>query len=246
MFDNSIGDRTPFTGSYGHGVSSTSERKEIRGQKVEESLTAPVAAPGPGQVQELSGFYNKTLASVDQLRYPVNFPALDKNGGSEASAAKPQSAAGSSTSPSTVRYLTGKEAQEQGDEIKNQVQGEIERLMQQDNTKDDLDKRPGHVHREYVEGDGYEGKLDFDPKTRKPLHMESEVDGGSTWKYGYDRGSGSTPETFSRETISPVYSEKEGGEVNGSLSHHLKQTVIKNKDGTMAMREEESTRPDEQ
>jgi hypothetical protein len=244
MFDNRIGERAPFTNSSGPGVSTAFERKAIREQKLEESLVAP--APGTEQVRELSSFYNKTLTSVEQIRYPFTFPAIDKNGSSEASGASPQSSTGTSTNPSNIKYLTGKESQEQVDEIKNYVQGEISRLIQKDNSKDDLDKRKGHVRMQYVEGDGYEATLEYDPKTRKPLHLKSEVDGGRTWKYGYDRGNGSTPETYSRETISPLEPEKEGDVIDESASHHLKQTIFKNEDGTETMREEESIKPNEE
>lgn len=244
MYNNITGDRAPFTGSYGYGVQSTDDRKAVREQKIEESLMAPVAAPGAEQVQDLSRFYNKALASVDQIRYPCTFPDIDKKGSSEASAASPQSSAGTSTAPSSIRQLTGKEAQEQADEIKSYVKDEMNRLIQRDDTKKDLDKRKGHVHMDYVEGDGYTATLKYDPKTRKPLHMDSQVDGGRTWKYGYDRGNGSTPETYYRETISPVIPENEGDAIDGSVSQHLKQTVITNKDGTVTVQEEESTKPD--
>ena len=100
----------------------TTERA-VREQKIEESLMAPVAAPGAEQVQDLSRFYNKALASVDQIRYPCTFPDIDKKGSSEASAASPQSSAGTSTAPSSIRQLTGKEAQEQADEIKKLCKG---------------------------------------------------------------------------------------------------------------------------
>jgi hypothetical protein len=242
MFDNSIGQGAPYTGSYGYGVSTAGERKAIRGQKIEESLMAPVAAPGAEEVQNLSSFYNRTLACVDQLRHPCDFPAIDKNGGTEASADSPQSSTGTST-PSNVRYLTGREAQEQADEIKEHVQGEIGRLIKKDQTKQDLDKRKGHVHVDYVEGDGYKATLDYDPKTRKPLHMESQVDGGRTWKYGYDSAKGSTPDAYYRETISPLTPENEGDPIDESASQHLKQTIITNKDGTVTVREEESVEP---
>ncbi|MGV8121474.1 MAG: hypothetical protein AB2L14_17070 [Candidatus Xenobiia bacterium LiM19] len=195
-------------------------------------------------MQDLSRFYNKALASVDQIRYPCTFPAIDKKEGSEAQAASLQNSTGTSASPSSIRQLTGKEAQEQADEIKDHVKDEMNRLIQRDDTKKDLDKRKGHVHMDYVEGDGYTATLEYDPKTRKPLHMESQVDGGRTWKYGYDRGNGSTPETYYRETISPVTPENEGDTIDGSASQHLKQTVITNKDGTVSIQEEESTKPD--
>jgi hypothetical protein len=223
MADINIGDRAAYTGSVNYGVSSAGERKAIRGQKLEESLTAPVAAPGAEQVQELSCFYNGALTSVDQIRHPFEFPDLD-----------------------TMQCRPQKEAQGQVDQIKSHVQDEIGRLIQQDGTADDLDKRKGHVRMEYVEGDGYEATLAYDSKTGKPIHMESQVDGGRTWKYGYDRAHGSTPETYSRETISPVFTGKEGGEVDGSLSHHLKQTIYNNKDGTVSMREEEGMTRDEE
>ncbi|MDQ7825591.1 MAG: hypothetical protein RDV48_22515 [Candidatus Eremiobacteraeota bacterium] len=245
MFDNRISERAPLTAPFGHGASTVDERKEIRGQRIEESLMAPVAAPGAEQVQELSSFYNKILDSIDQLRYPCAFPALDEKGGSEATAS-PLSSIGTSTSPSDVKRVTGKEAQKPADEIKNYVQGEIDRLIQKDGTKGDLDKRTGHVQMDYVEGDGYKATLNYDPHTRKALHMESQIDGGRTWKYGYDRGNASTPETYSRETISPLTPEKEGDETNGSVYHHLKQTILNNKDGTVSMREEESIKPDEE
>jgi len=78
MFDSRIGERAVFSGSAGFGVSSADERKALRGQRIEECLMTPVAAPGTLQVQELSCFYNKTLACVDQLRHPVRFPDLDR------------------------------------------------------------------------------------------------------------------------------------------------------------------------
>ncbi|GEM_PF-1117609 len=244
MFDNTIGERAPYTASFGYGVSSTDERKTIREQKVEESLMAPVTTPGAEQVQNLSSFYNKTLASVDQLRYPFTFPDIDKKVSSEASVATPQSSIDTSTDQSKIKQLTGQEAQEQADEIKNYVKGEIDRLIQKDGTKKDLDKRKGYVRMEYVEGDAYKATLEYDPRTRKPLHMDSQVDGGRTWKYGYDRGNASAPETYSRETISPLTPEKEGEVIDGNVSQHLKQTIFDNKDGTEVVLEEESIKPD--
>jgi len=234
MFNNISGDRTPYTASFSPGMTSLDERKAVREQKLEDSLAATqVAAPGPEQVSELSRFYNKALDSIEQIRYPVPFPAMDKKEGSDSPAAS-----------SNVQYLTGSEAAEQSGEIKSYINDEIGRLIGKDNSKDDLDKRKGHVRMECVEGDGYQARLEYDTKTRKPIHLESEVDGGRTWIYGYDRATGSTPETYSRETISPVFQENEGETVDTSLSSHLKQTVLKNADGTEAVRQEESVSPD--
>jgi len=226
MFNSIAGDRTPLTGSYSPGVGSADDRKAVREQKLEESLaTTQVAAPGPEQIKELSGFYGKALSSVEQIRYPFTFPALDKK-------ESPESSAGSPSSPSNVKYLTGKEAAEQADEIKSYIDDEMGRLISSDNSKDDLDRRKGHVRIEYFGEDGYRAKLDYDPRTRKPLHLENEVNIGHTWKYGYDRGSGSASETYTRESITPA---------DGTASHHLKHTVLKNSDGSPAVREEEGT-----
>jgi len=233
MFNNISGDRTPYA-AYSPGMTSVDERKAVREQKLEDSLAATqVAAPGPEQVSELSRFYNKALDSIEQIRYPVPFPAMDKKEGSD-----PQAA------PSSAKYLTGSEAAEQADEIKSYINDEVGRLIGKDNSRDDLDKRKGHVRMERVEGDGYQARLEYDTKTRKPIHLQSEVDGGRTWKYGYDRANGSTPETYSRETISPVTPENESDAVDTSLYSHLKQTVQKSSDGTETVRQEESVSPD--
>jgi hypothetical protein len=234
MFNSIAGERTPLTGSYSPGIGSAEERKAVREQKLEDSLAASqVAAPSPGQVTELSGYYNKALSSVEQIRRPFAFPALDKK---ESSA----SPAGDSASPSNVKHLTGKEAAEQADEIKSYIDDEMGRLISSDNSKDDLDRRKGHVRIEYFGEDGYRAKLDYDPRTRKPLHLENEVNIGHTWKYGYDRGSGSAPETYTRESITPAAGD-EGARNGGAVSHHLKHTVSKNSDGSTSVREEEGT-----
>lgn len=226
MFNSIAGDRSPFISSYSPGVGSADERKAVREQKLEESLAASqVAAPGSEQVTELSAYYNKALASVEQIRRPFAFPALDKK-------ESPASSAGDSAPLSNAKYLTGKEAAEQADEIKSYIDDEMGRLIKSDNIKDDLDRRKGHVRIEYFGEDGYRAKLDYDPRTRKPLHLENEVNIGHTWKYGYDRGNGSAPETYTRESITPA---------DGTVSHHLKHTVLKNNDGSPAVREEEST-----
>ncbi len=242
MFNSIAGEGSPFISSYSAGVASADERKAVREQKLEESLaTTQVAAPEPEQVKELSQFYNKALTSVEQLRYPFVFPALDKKENPETSASSAAGSTGASTAPSNVKYLTAKEAAEQADEIKSYIDDEIGRLIKSDNSKDDLDKRKGHVRIEYFGEDGYRARLDYDPGTRKPLHLENEVNIGHTWKYGYDRGSGSTPETYTRESITPAAAENEGAPVDGSASHHVKQTIMKKNDGSVAGREEEST-----
>ncbi len=102
MFDNRIADRAASTGSINYGVRTPDDRKAIREQRIEESLMAPVSAPGQEQVQELSRFYNKTLESVDQLRYPFQFPDIDKRENTEAYGASPQSSLIGTSSTGTI------------------------------------------------------------------------------------------------------------------------------------------------
>ncbi|MGV8118983.1 MAG: hypothetical protein AB2L14_04380 [Candidatus Xenobiia bacterium LiM19] len=241
MFNSIAGDRTPLTGSYSPGVGSADDRKAVREQKLEESLAATqVAPPGPDQIKELSGFYGKALTSVEQIRYPFTFPALDRKESPDSSSSQAAGSAGSPASPSNVKYLTGKEAAGQADEIKSYIDDEMGRLISSDNSKDDLDRRKGHVQIEYFGEDGYRARLDYDPRTRKPLHLENEVNIGHTWKYGYDRGSDSVPETYTRESITPSAGD-EGAQNGGAVSHHQKHTVLKNSDGSTSVREEEGT-----
>jgi len=90
MSENRIGDRATYTDSINYGVSTPDNRKAVREQRIEGALMAPVAAPGREEIQELSSFYSKTLESVEQIRYPFQFPDIEKNGPSEASIAPPQ------------------------------------------------------------------------------------------------------------------------------------------------------------
>ncbi|MGV8118775.1 MAG: zinc-dependent peptidase [Candidatus Xenobiia bacterium LiM19] len=102
MLENRIGDRAAYTGSTNYGVSTPDERKALREQRLEESLMAPVAAPGREEVQSLSRFYNKTLESVEQLRYPFQFPDIEKKGDSEALLASPQQSLNNTSSIGSV------------------------------------------------------------------------------------------------------------------------------------------------
>ncbi|MHC9543428.1 MAG: zinc-dependent peptidase [Vulcanimicrobiota bacterium] len=102
MIENRIGDRAAYTGSINYEVSTPDERKAIREQRIEGSLMAPVATPGSEEMQELSRFYNKTLESVEQIRYPFQFPDIEKKGASEALLASPQRSINNTSSIGSV------------------------------------------------------------------------------------------------------------------------------------------------
>jgi hypothetical protein len=103
MIENRIGDRAAYTGSTGYAVSTPDERKAIREQRIEESLMAPVSAPGTEEMQQLSGFYNKTLESVEKLRHPIQFPDIEKYGNTEAYGASPQYNVGGTSQVGSVQ-----------------------------------------------------------------------------------------------------------------------------------------------
>lgn len=50
--------------------------------------------------------------------------------------------------------------------------------------------------------------------------------------------------TLSRARGPSPADDNEGSPADWNVSHHLKQTVLKNEDGTVSLREEESRKPD--
>ncbi len=143
--------------------------------------------------------------------------------------------------PGSIKYSAEREAQKQAEGVMQPIRDEIDRLIIQDGSKDDLDPRAGFVKVEFVQGDGYGATLEYDPETRVAKQMESELDGGSVWINEYNLGDALTPEKFSHEVLYPLANVEDN--VPWSVNADNKTTVMKNKNGTLSIIEEHNIRP---